>query len=372
MASAAFFGMLSTLFIKKYNPSIFNSYSLYITFIGIVSSFGLLGFDQMFLRTSHKENNSILIEKRLYYFIFFALIIFPVISLFFFKDDPSLNIIILLLTGWSINIIMYAYNTYRLKEDFLFSQALKNSYKISFFLIIVSFYLLHIKLNLLYTFSVILVFLAFIGLYAIIKYIKIDNQNTKDFYKLYFSFLINIGLLTALGFGERLVIKDKIGIDAFGKYFYYVTIFIFPLTLIQQYVGFKELVFFKKKIDKKIILKKIKIITAIGFAITLVTVLIVIIDNGRFLEVDLIKDKFLIFALFFLGLIKLTYGLFSAILGAKGKYKDLINLNIITIVVVLLNILVLKTFGYSIIAIIYALSSIFFTRTAFIYYKYVK
>ncbi len=372
MASAAFFGMLSTLFIKRYYPSIFNTYSLYITFIGIVSSFGLFGLDQMFLRTSHKEKGFILIEKRLYYYIIFGLITFPIMSLLFFNDNPSLNIAILLITGWSINIIMYAYNLYRLKEYFLFSQALKNSYKISFFLIIILFYLLHIKINILYTFSTILILLSFIGLYAIIKYIKINNQNTENFYKLYFSFLINIGLLTALGFGERLLIKDKIGLDAFGKYFYYLTIFIFPLTLIQQYVGFKELVFFKKKIDKKIIVKKIKIITIIGVAITLFTILIVVIDNGRFLEVNLIKDKNLIFALFFLGIIKLTYGLFSAILGAKGEYKDLINLNIITILVIVINILILNAFGFSIITIIYSLSSIFFIRTAFIYYKYVK
>lgn len=372
MASAALFGMLSTLFIKRYYPSIFNIYSLYITFIGIVSSFGLFGLDQMFLRTSDKENDSILIEKRLYYFIIFGLITFPIISLFFFNDNPSLNILILLITGWSINIIMYAYNIYRLKEEFLFSQTLKNSYKISFFIIIILFYFLHIKLNILYVFSGILVLLSFIGWYVMIKYVKINNEKTKHFYKLYFSFLINIGLLTALGFGERLLIKDKIGLDAFGKYFYYLTIFIFPLTLIQQYVGFKELVFFKKKVDKKTILKKIKIILAIGVFITLFTIVIVLIDNGRFLEVDLIKDKNLIFALFFLGLIKLTYGLFSAILGAKGKYKDLIYLNIITILVLLLNILALNTFGYSIIAIIYALSSVFFIRTAFIYYKYVK
>jgi len=374
IASAAFLGMLSTLIVKKYLPNFFISYSLFITFIGIVNSFGLLGFDQVFLRLSEKNNNYIYIEKRLYLLILISGFLFPFFTLLFFLDSKMLNFLMLLLTGWSINTIIFAYNLFRVKESFIYSQIIKNSFKFFFFIIIVFFILFKIKnfILILYLFVFSLSLIGLVVFFNIKKYIRTKKENTPHFYKLYFSFLINIGLITLLGFGERLLIKEHIGEVAFGKYFYYLTIFIFPLTLIQQYVGFKELVFFKKKIEKKQIFKKVLITIMVGILITLFTILIVIIDNGRFLEIDIYNEKKLILSLFILGIVKLIYSLFSAVLGAKGEHKDIFTLNIVTIIFIVISYIVLLNLGFTLVYIIYCLSLIFAVRILFVYLKYVK
>ena len=174
-----------------------------------------------------------------------------------------------------------------------------------------------------------------------------------------------------LGFGERILIANELGEDVFGKYFYYSTVFLFPLTLLQQYIGFKDLVHFKEKVDKLKVITKIKKIIVLGFSIIIIIVILVLIDNGYFLEIELISDFNLIVLLSSLGITKLLYGLFSALLGARAKTTDLYVINFYSFLIIAFFLTLIFTLGITLPLIIISLIGVFLFRSTFIYFKFV-
>src|SRR5690554_7527868 len=54
------------LFLKKYLPDTFNVYSLYLTYLAIIVSFGLIGFDQVLLRLSTIEKDLVVVPKDIF------------------------------------------------------------------------------------------------------------------------------------------------------------------------------------------------------------------------------------------------------------------------------------------------------------------
>src|SRR5699024_10961567 len=154
--------------------------------------------------------------------------------------------------------------------------------------------------------------------------------------------------------------------------FYYLTIFLFPLTLLQEYVGFKELVYFKEKVEKHVVFKKIIQLIGLGIITYLLILMVVWIDNQRFLRVDLSQDATLIAWMSLLGLIKLIYSLFSAILGARGESNSINYINIITVLIIALLWLSMHFLGYSLITIIISLILVFLYRSIHTYILYVR
>ena len=361
---------------KKYIPDFFNTYSLYATFIGIIASYGLIGLDQVYLRLSKIETKSVVIGKDIYLSIISALIFVPFLfSVYFYKNYQNFTLLPLYISGVSINAIILAYNTYRLKKIFVISQLFKNGYRVVFLLTIVCsgiFYNLT-KAQLVNSLSLILIIFGLYSFWKIKRKIKTTPIKTTNFLNVFLSFSVNIALVTLLGFGERLLIANELGEDSLGKYFYYATVFLFPLSLLQQYIGFKELVRFKEKLNKKKVVSKVSEIAVLGIIVILLIFGIVFVDNGRFLEVNLKNDLGLIILLSLLGIVKLIYGLFSAILGAKADSKELYNLNIYTSIIIVISIsslYLLNSITLNFIAL--SLIFIFLFRTLFIYQRYVK
>jgi len=186
------------------------------------------------------------------------------------------------------------------------------------------------------------------------------------------SFGLNIALITVLGYGERILIADKINEATFATYFYYLTIFLFPLTLLQEYVGFKELVYFKEKVDKSKVYSKIFQLFGLGIITYLAILMVVWIDAGRFLNVNLANDYILIAWMSLLGLVKLIYSLFSAILGARGKTKDINTINIVTAALMIGLWFSMHLLGYSLNGIVISLILVFLYRSIHTYFLYVR
>lgn len=365
---------LLILFLKKFAPDTFNSFSLYITYISIVVSFGLIGFDQIFLRLSEIEKERVLISKDIFISILITSIVAPAaISYYFNSHYDSLPFIYLFVSGVGINFLILAYNALRLRRRFLKSQAFNNGYKI-FFLLVSAFMSLifSITINqLLLAATLIICLFSVFALFSLTKSLKISDTKTPSLFNFFFSFSVNIGLLTLLSYGERILIVNELGEDVFGKYFYYSTVFLFPLTLIQYYVGFKELVVFKEKVEKSYLYNKLLKIFVIGILLVGTILSVVWIDGGRFLQIDFKQNILFICLLTVLGITKLMYGLFSALLGAQAKYRDLYIINILTAVGMGLLVLVLFNAGITINRVILGLICIFTLRGTYIYYRYV-
>lgn len=367
---------LLILFLRKDFPDIFTPLSLYLTYLGIVGSFGLLGFDQVYLRLAQVNNSKPSIGINVLLIILFFMLFAPIGFATYFNRYEHLNFWQLYVSGVSVNAIMLGFNANRLQKNFSLSQGFKNSYKILFLLgawlvLIVLERTMPISRLFYYASLLILVsgFFSFISFWRSTQIVNIRNSRVLLFA---ISFALNIALITALGYGERILIADKIDQETFATYFYYLTIFLFPLTLLQEYIGFKELVYFKEKVDKQVVLAKIKKLITLGLMTYFLIIAVVWIDNNRFLNVSLASDYMLIAWMSLLGLIKLVYSLFSAILGARGETKSINLINIITTLLIALLWLTMHLLGYSLNGIIISLISVFLYRSTHTYYLYVR
>ena len=100
--------------------------------------------------------------------------------------------------------------------------------------------------------------------------------------------------------------------------------------------------------------------------------LIVWRDDGRGLNVNLASDYILIVWMSLLGLVKLVYGLFSAILGARGETKDINHINIVTALLIASLWFGLHLLGYLLNGIILSLILVFLYRSIHTYFLYVR
>ena len=366
---------LLILYLNKYLPQIFDLFSLYLTFIGIIASFGYLGLDQVFLRLSKRIDNKIVIGKDLYIILIFVLFFSPIMLSFYFNSRyEQLPFYLMLISGISVNAIILAYNFFRLQKKFILSQSFKAGYSVMFLLGISLFSVLFsfgLKEILILTTTVLAIF-GLATLYFVFGKIEIQNKKTKSLFSFFISFFINIGLITLIGFGERILIANELGEETFGKYFYYSTIFLFPLTLLQQYIGFKELVFFKDKLERRLILKKLARVFVFGSVMIICLIILVKIDGGFLLNVDIGNEKMLITLLCVFGLVKVCYSLFSAIIGARGEFRDIYLINGATVIFSTLYLVYIYSTEITVNKIIIGLILVYIIRSLIIHLKYAK
>lgn len=366
---------LLILFLKKYFSEGFVAFSLYLTFIGIIATFGYFGIDQVFLRLSKLKEGKVYINRDILLLLLMFLVLSPLlIGLYFSEKFSGLNFYFLLITGISINLIMLAYNSLRLIKKYSSSQIFKSGYKL-FFLTLAALFLIFedisIEIVLLYTTTVLALFAVFASFF-LNKIIIKKEKKTSDIVNYALSFFLNISIITALGYGERIIIINEISEEVFSKYFYFITIFLFPLTLLQQYIGFKELPVFKEGFKKEELFKKIKIVFFLGLLTAFIVLIVVFVDNGRFLEVNFLEEIGLISLIIFLGIVKLIYGLFSALLGALSSYRDLYIINLFTFVIILFSIFYIGLINVTITLILLFLTAIYLFRCMYIFVRYAK
>lgn len=364
------------LFIQRDFPDVFVPLSLYLTYLGIVGSLGFLGFDQVYLRLAKISNSKSEIGLDIYSILFALMFLVPIAFASYFARYEYLKFWELYVSGLSINAIMLGFNANRLQSKFTIAQVLKNFYKLMFllgawFILIVIDKPNSIR-DLFYYASLIMLFSGALSLISFWRKTEFKFERSTKLLQFSVSFGLNIILITMLGYGERILIADKIDQQTFATYFYYLTIFLFPLTLLQEYVGFKELVYFKEKVNKQVVYKKLKRLLLLGLFTYALIIIVIWIDDSRFLRVDLTKDFVLIACMSILGLVKLTYSLFSAILGARGESKSINFINKLTTLIIAVLWLLMHLLGYSLNAILISLILVFLYRSTHTYALYVR
>lgn len=367
---------LLILFLRKDFPEVFTPLSLYLTYLGIIGGFGFLGFDQVYLRLAHVTNPKPSIGVNVYILLLSLMLLVPIGFASYFARYEYLGFWQLYISGVSINAIMLGFNANRLKKNFSLAQGLKNSFKV-LFLLGAWWMLLVIKdyiaiNNLFYQASFLLLICGSVSIISFWRNTQIENKRSSGIVLFAISFGLNIALITLLGYGERILIADKINEETFATYFYYLTIFLFPLTLLQEYVGFKELVYFKEKIEKTKVHSKTVQLIGLGIVTYMAILVVIWIDSGRFLKVNLMSDYMLITWMSILGLVKLVYSLFSAILGARGETKDINHINIVTALLIATLWFSLHLLGYPLNGIIISLILVFLYRSTHTYFLYVR
>ena len=367
---------LLILFLRKDFPDVFTPLSLYLTYLGVIGGFGFLGFDQVYLRLVNVNIPRPSIGTNVYILLLALMLLVPIGFAAYFTRYQYLDFWQLYISGISINAIMLGYNANRLKKEFSIAQGIKNSFKVLF--LIGAWWMLFVINNnieissLFYQASVVLLLCGIVSFISFLRNTQVKKSSSSRITLFAISFGLNIALITVLGYGERILIADKINEETFATYFYYLTIFLFPLTLLQEYVGFKELVYFKEKIDKSKVYSKVARLFGLGMITYLAIFMVVWIDAGRFLNVNLSDDYILIAWMSLLGLVKLIYSLFSAILGARGKAKDINTINIVTAMLIGGLWFSMHLLGYFLNGIIISLILVFLYRSIHTHLLYVR
>ncbi len=340
-AVAVFF--VNIIFKVALTPVQYGEYSLFISYIQLLGTFGLLGFEQVFLRISEAvDNRKIRTSKKLIIIILFIWVIFGLlgsIGFMSFFSSLDVNSIYIIICTLSVTASIFLYNIFRLNSSFLISQFMLNNWKFVLILLaIVGVYIYKIDLeSFIKLFSYCLLLLLILQSYFTFKQIHFEYsivEVPKKIYSFALNFFIAMFTISIISFWDRFFIKVNFGAVELGEYFFLATIFIFPFSLLQGYIGFKELVFYKNQSSEIKIGKKLVMLNFFGVLFGGFLVICSIISNQFEIIPHInIKNNIMIVIIFiFTGILKLNYSLYSAILGARGEVITIRKANVQSIV----------------------------------------
>jgi len=254
MGAACFFA--TNILLKEiFNEEVYGQYSIVITYLSIVYMFGLLGSEQIFLRYSHHvAKNTITTQRAQVRGICVTIAATSGMSALFFcayfQDIPC-NRLLLYAATLCITALLYLFNIFRLNGDFVFAQLLANLWKLILLLLAAVFFIwraagIRELLDLLMAGIVLSVLVAGIVLLKKVRFVYDDAVSGRELLVMGVHFFISISAFSLLMFGDRFLIEKKFGVATFGNYFYLTNFFLAPFSILQNYVGFRQLVFFKK------------------------------------------------------------------------------------------------------------------------------
>ncbi len=312
-------------------------YSIFVTYISIINSFGLLGFEQVFLRITDNSQKDLLIsDKSLMTIMITSWLLFGVtctiiFNHYFLKDILSFWILCSCTLG--IGLSMFLFNAFRVNSNFVIAQLYSNYWKVMLLLISMVFLLfgfssINLTLN---SLSLIFTFASILGLINLIRNIKFQFQkreNIKRILLFALQFFISLLTLSIIGQGDKFFVEKAFGLKKLGEYFFLANIFIFPFSMLQSYVGFKELVRFKKSFSKRFFFGKIRNVNILGVFLGFALLLISwICEQLGLLTIEFNHNLLLIIVFLLIGISKLNYALMSSVFGAIGEIKQIFKAN---------------------------------------------
>lgn len=311
-------------------------YSLFITYISILASFGLMGTDQTFIRVSTSQNNNIFTDINLKKYIFFIIFTFSIPYTLIFWSLYLINysfFLILIITISSLTTL-FVYNILRLKMYFLLSQIINNLWKILPTIILLMLCLFKIKIDfqkVINIFSFIFFIILIINI-LIIRKTNFENKKTEiNLFDMSLQNLISNFTIVVINFFDRIIIEKNLGIIELANYFFLSNIFLFPFLLFQNYIGFKEIIKFKSNFSIEIM--KNKILNVLKFSLLFSVLLFIssiILDRFGILNLDITGNIKLIIIMIIIGITKNIYSIVSAAGGAITNPQMTKNLNIIS------------------------------------------
>ena len=316
-------------------------FSIFITYISLLSSFGMFGFEQTLLRTTLIKNK-LEIQKNILYPSLIAICMSSFVGVFLMNSSYNISISYIMFFLLSIIVIVtkLSFNLYRLLSKFFLAQLVLNFWKIALTFVILYYVFSKNNFSLEFLFSLVFVFFAFstLSLFGLINKIQFIKQDSfSSLLKKSFLFFISLLTISLLGFGDRFFIESRFGLEILGNYFFFLNIFLFPFSLFQSYIGFKEIVSFKKNFSINLLNYKIINVLKSSFIFSLMLIFVFyLIDYFGLYNLEISSNLNIIIPLILLGNIKMVYSLLSSAIGALSNDKMLYKINIQSIMSLLL------------------------------------
>jgi len=191
-----------------------------------------------------------------------------------------------------------------------------------------------------FIFSLVIIFFTFstLSIYGLINKIQFIKQDSlSSLLRKSFLFFISLLTISFLGYGDRFFIESRFGLEVLGNYFFFLNIFLFPFSLFQTYIGFKEIVSFKKDFSINLLNYKIFKVLKSSFIFSLMLIFIFyLIDYFGLYNLEISSNLNIIIPLIILGNIKMVYSLLSSAIGALSDDKMLYKINLKSILSLML------------------------------------
>ena len=176
-------------------------------------------------------------------------------------------------------------------------------------------------------------------LFILLKVKFIFSEKKINLWSTFFHFFVSISTFTIATFIDRFVIEYKFSTREFGDYFYLSNLIIAPFSILQNYIGFKKLVKFKKNFTISIFLKQNQDVVKIGFLMAIANIVLILILS----YLSIVKFKFesyffIIILLCIIGILRLYS---SSILSAFEAKVSMENLKKSNIYVILITVIIL-------------------------------
>ena len=342
-------------------------YSIIVTVLSLIASFGALGLDQVFLRLSSVNGKVLYFDEKLVPTAILNTLITSFVSYVYLIHiiEVGVNGFLIFILCFSSILIMLLYNITRLSSLFVVSQLIQNSWKFFFGAMMVALFfnenLYYYFFTICCVFTVLMLITSILYLRKKIKFKRINKYTNKEVFSFSFHFFLALLTLSFLSQGDRILVERIFTESDFGDYFYLATLFLFPFSLFQSYIGFKELVYIKNGPIN--IVKKLKTIIygSLLFSVVLYSS-IVLLAKYNFINLDVQGNKWIIFIFLIIGNIKMIYSLFSAVIGAKATLKEIKVMNIIFISISFFILVVSWRFIETLEALIATFSILWLTR----------
>ncbi len=328
-------------------------YSITITYFSILGSFGFLGLDQCLLRLSKITNAGVIVCKNTLSMIKVSGFVFLSGSLvgFYFLIDDKLTFLMIAPTALLVLIFTFYSSWYRLLSQYSYSQLFINAWRI---LLIISMLIFLFSKSLLLFWGVLffLNLVAFLMLYFKLKTaVKItlrEINSSKTVRVFSFQFLLATGSVMALNHLDK-ILFNATNKEDFSVYYFLFSFFVLPSSLLQNYVGFKELISFKQNFTWRTFTKTVIVSNILGICLAVLLVLFFYFVVEFVYPTFKINDYFWVIVMFLLtGLVRINYAIISSLNGARGSLSTITKVNIYSTLVIIVSLCVFVFFGLAI------------------------
>jgi O-antigen/teichoic acid export membrane protein len=370
--------LLTSLLLYKYlDPNSYGLFGLYMTFLSLVFSFGVFGAEQAFMRECQIQNERVSSSKNILLIVLVSFVLGPLLLAVsaYFTFLSQGNVLILLCLAYAGALVMMAYNFLRITQYFVYSQIVQNLWRFFIAFSLISVVIFNAGINFVLNmclFGLVMAVIIFVFLYFRVSKNKLEisaeGMSFNSSVKLTVSFLFSMGVLTATSFFDRYFVGSSMSVEQFGEFFLLQNVFVYPILLLANYIGFKSLVRYKKELNlKQFNMDFFKLIIILPIIMLLYWYCVLIVD-GFFDMGFYFSDKTnVIIPLLIFGIVKTIYSLLSAAVGARGSAKSIYLANFMSLLSVFIVGVVLINIDVTMEIIVWCMVVIWLLRSGFYY-----
>lgn len=312
-------------------------YALLISFMSVVASFGLGGFDQALVRTAKILDGRLCVSRYLVISALISSVLFSVASYAYFGALGVGNELLALMTTIAIALGLFGYGVGRLKKAFVFAQFAHGGHRLLLGLGLAFLWLIGENINVAMIEWVLcggaVIVACYVALF-VVRYAELDVRSDLGGAILSFAlgYSVSMLLMNAIGFADRFLVERFFGLEVAAVFFFYANIYVFPFALLQGYVGFRELSHYKERfsvgvLHRDLLKSVVLFLVVLVFCIVADFLLTKYFLQGRF-ELS-IAERILLACL---GGARIIYGSLSAAFGAVASSKAIHRVNLVTLI----------------------------------------